>query len=164
MSNQELQALVEQVSLTTFHRPFEHQARFNSRLRTTGGRFHVPDENLDFNPHLFAAVDAAVQVGIIKHELCHYHLYRAHQGFRHRDPAFKAMLQAVGGLRFAPRLAPVRPAKYQYQCPACGQVYPRMRRLDLTRYGCGRCGHRLQLVPPAASELAIGTGKIRPGR
>lgn len=145
MSNQELQALVEQVSETSFHRPFVHQARFNARLRSTGGRFHLPDENLDFNPHLFAVADKTVQQGIIKHELCHYHLYRAHRGYKHRDRDFKALLQTVGGLRYAPRLTPVRPPRYLYQCPACGQLYPRQRRLNLARYGCGRCGHRLVL-------------------
>ncbi|KRN23578.1 hypothetical protein FC75_GL001434 [Lacticaseibacillus camelliae DSM 22697 = JCM 13995] len=100
MSNQELQALVEQVSLKDFHRPFVHQARFNGRLRTTGGRFHLPDENLDFNLRLFDAADSQVQLGIIKHELCHYHLYRAHRGYRHRDADFKHLLAAVGGLRY----------------------------------------------------------------
>ncbi|WP_203663568.1 SprT family protein [Lacticaseibacillus sp. 53-4] len=150
MSNQELQSLVEQVSLAAFHRPFVHQARFNARLRTTGGRFHLPDENLDFNPTLFAHIDAVTRQGIIKHELCHYHLYRAHQGYRHRDAAFKQLLAAVGGLRYAPRITPIKPPKYLYQCTGCGQLYPRQRRLDLRRYACGRCGHRLVAASPAA--------------
>lgn len=148
MSNQELQALVEQVSLNAFHRPFLNQARFNNRLRTTGGRFHLPDENLDFNRRLFDAADAQVQLGIIKHELCHYHLYREHRGFQHRDADFKHLLAAVGGLRYAPQIGPGQPPKHLYQCPACGQRYPRQRRLNLNRYACGKCGHRLVAVTP----------------
>ena len=38
MTDEELQRLVEQLSLTAFQRPFTHQATFNRRLRTTGGR------------------------------------------------------------------------------------------------------------------------------
>ncbi|WP_179394898.1 SprT family protein [Lacticaseibacillus absianus] len=149
MTDQDLQRLVESLSLQAFGRPFVHQARFNARLRTTGGRFHLSDQHLDFNPHLFAACGADVQAGIIKHELCHYHLYRAHRGYQHKDRAFKALLAAVGGLRFAPRLTPVAPPRYQYRCTHCGMRYPRQRRMNLARVVCGRCHHRLQLVASA---------------
>ncbi|WP_125705599.1 SprT family protein [Lacticaseibacillus daqingensis] len=143
MTDQDLQRLVEQVSLQAFHQPFVNQARFNARLRTTGGRFHLGDGHLDFNPTLFAASDATVQAGIIKHELCHYHLYRARRGYKHRDADFKQLLTQVGGLRYAPRLT-ATPVRYRYCCPQCGTEYLRQRRLNLSRYACGRCGHRLE--------------------
>ena len=38
MTNQELQALVEKISHDSFRQPFRHNARFNRRLKTTGGR------------------------------------------------------------------------------------------------------------------------------
>lgn len=37
MNNDQLQAWIEQISLRDFGVPFRHRARFNSRLRTTGG-------------------------------------------------------------------------------------------------------------------------------
>ena len=40
MTDQELQARVEAISLKAFHQPFRHHAVFNNRLKTTGGRFH----------------------------------------------------------------------------------------------------------------------------
>lgn len=144
MSDQELQALVAQVSLASFQRPFVNQAHFNARLKTTGGRFHVNDQNLDFNPKLFAAIDRDQQLGIIKHELCHYHLYRLHRGYQHRDADFKQLLQAVGGSRFAPSLP--RPAKYVYVCRQCGTQYRRQRRIDTRKFACGRCRGKLQLL------------------
>lgn len=152
MTNLELQALVETTSEAYFNRPFEHRATFNARLRTTGGRFNLNTQNLDFNPSMFAAVTAAVRLGIIKHELVHYHLYRAHRGYRHRDADFKALLAAVGGSRYAPRVAPIT-AKYRYVCTQCGQEYLRTRRINLRKYGCGRCHGRLRLVSAASKMI-----------
>lgn len=144
MTDQELQTLVKQVSLADFKRPFEHVAHFNARLRTTGGRFHLQDENLDFNPKLFAAITPEQQLGVIRHELCHYHLYRAHRGYQHKDADFKHLLQAVGGLRFAPALP--QAANYVYVCTQCGQEYRRQRRINLRRFACGKCRGKLRLV------------------
>ena len=47
MTQEELQQLVEEISLKSFQRPFKHQAMFNPRLRTTGGRYHLNDHHLD---------------------------------------------------------------------------------------------------------------------
>ena len=44
---------VKQVSLEDFGRPFIHQAQWNSRLRSTGGRFFPKDGHLDFNPKVY---------------------------------------------------------------------------------------------------------------
>ncbi len=41
-------------------------------------------------------------VGIIKHELTHYHLHLLGLGYRHRDRNFKILLKKVGGSRYAP--------------------------------------------------------------
>ncbi len=39
LTNQELTKKVREISLNYFKRPFEHEAKWNQRLRTTGGRF-----------------------------------------------------------------------------------------------------------------------------
>ncbi len=39
MDNIELQKLTEDISKTYFKKPFRHQALFNDRLKTTGGRY-----------------------------------------------------------------------------------------------------------------------------
>ena len=72
MTQEELQQLVEEISLKSFQLPFKHQAMFNPRLRTTGGRYHLNDHHLDFNAKLFEESDEETIAGIIKHELCHY--------------------------------------------------------------------------------------------
>ena len=38
MTDEQVQQLVEELSLVYFKVPFLHQAYFNSRLKTTGGR------------------------------------------------------------------------------------------------------------------------------
>ncbi|WP_412988758.1 SprT family protein [Pediococcus siamensis] len=148
MTNQELQKLVESISETDFHREFKHQAFFNSRLRTTGGRYQLQTHNIDINPLMLTQHDLPTLVGIIKHELCHYHLHLTHQGYQHRDRAFKQLLAQVGGSRFAPAGPQIRKTKaiLLYQCQSCGLRYQRQRHINLTKYRCGKCGGRLKLL------------------
>lgn len=75
MNEQELQMLVEELSITYFSQAFLHKATFNSRLKTTGGRYHLSSHNLDFNPRILEIYGRDELVGVIKHELCHYHLH-----------------------------------------------------------------------------------------
>lgn len=148
MTDYELQKLVEEVSETDFHRKFTHEAYFNSRLRTTGGRYQLQTHNIDINPRMLSEHDLPTLIGIIKHELCHYHLHLTHQGYQHQDATFRHLLRQVGGSRFAPA-SPVKSRKKVrliYVCQQCGLRYPRQRHIDLKKYRCGKCGGRLQLV------------------
>lgn len=145
MTEQELQVLVEEISLNRFGRPFRHRAVFNPRLKTTGGRYHLQDHHLDFNPSLFAQVSREVQQGIIVHELCHYHLHLTKKGYRHQDRDFKDLLAATQGLRYAPRVTENQPL-WQYRCTDCGQDYQRKRRLNTQKYRCGRCRGELSFI------------------
>ena len=147
MNDDEIQAETMRISREFFGRTFKDQAFFNARLKTTGGRFNLRTHNIDFNPRMFAQVDNEVRVGIIKHELCHYHLYMQHKGYKHADKDFKVLLAAVGGSRYAPRIQPVATQKYWvYLCGRCGQQSMRKRRFNTTRYVCARCGGRFRLV------------------
>ncbi|MCK8616757.1 SprT family protein [Fructobacillus sp. M158] len=136
-----LQERVEQVSLSSFGQPFRHVAVFNRRLQTTGGRYHLSDHHLDFNPKMAKRADFDA---VIKHELCHYHLHLAGRGYRHRDQDFKRLLQQVGGSRYAPDVGARRTVqrKYHYLCEN-GHSIDRVRPVDVQRYRCGRCRGRL---------------------
>ncbi|USS84900.1 SprT family protein [Fructilactobacillus myrtifloralis] len=147
MTDQQLQHLVEELSQRFFHQPFRHQAYFNRRLQTTGGRYHLRSHNIDINPKM--AQDQEVLVGVIKHELVHYHLHQQGASGKHNTPAFKQLLQRVGGSRYAPRLS--QNTRYLYQCTHCGQKYNRQRRLNVNRYVCSQCRHPLRLVKQADS-------------
>lgn len=151
MDEEALQSLVKRVSLADFHTPFQHQATFNGRLKTTGGRFHVQTGNLDFNPRMFAQITPQERLGIIRHELCHYHLYFAGRGYKHRDGDFRALLAQVDGSRYAPSIG--IKAGWQYQCTQCGQRVVRQRRFDVKRYVCRRCRGRFVLVGPVSASL-----------
>ncbi|MDR0297324.1 MAG: SprT family protein [Streptococcaceae bacterium] len=140
MTSQELTEFVNRLSLTYFERPFLHTARWNSRLRTTGGRFFPKDKHLDFNPKM--AGDALAFKKIVLHELCHYHLYLQHKGYQHKDADFKQLLEKVGGSRFAPQIAP-RKINHLYGCKTCGQTYPRTRRINTRVMRCGKCHGKL---------------------
>lgn len=148
MTDAELQQLVEQISLTAFQRPFKHRATFNHRLRSSGGRYLLASHDIQLNPKMLTDFDQATLVGVIKHELCHYHLHLTGRGYQHRNPDFKCLLAAVGGSRYAP--APKQPRvttqRYVYQCQRCGQLYRRKRRMNPARYRCGRCRGPIKLV------------------
>ena len=96
---------VKQVSIEDFGKPFKHQAQWNTRLRSTGGRFFPKDGHLDFNPKVYQELGLEVFRKIVRHELCHYHLYFEDKGYQHKDLAFKQLLKEVDGLRFVPPLS-----------------------------------------------------------
>lgn len=140
MTDEQLQSLVEEVSLEAFGLPFSHEAFFNNRLKTTGGRYHLNDHHIDFNPAM-ADLGKEVLIGIIKHELCHYHLHLQKKGYRHKDQEFKQLLKQTNGSRYAPSLPSKN--KWHYHCQNCGAQFVRARRINTTRYVCGRCQGKL---------------------
>lgn len=148
---QELQALVEEISLKYFKRPFRHRVKINRRMTTTGGRYHLADHHLEINQHFLAENRRPALIGIIKHELCHYHLHLAGRGYRHQDQDFKLLLKKVGGSRYAPDIGLRKRQKinYLYRCQNCGLIYPRVRRINLRRYCCGKCNGKLKLAKKA---------------
>lgn len=142
----DLTKYVELVSREDFGKEFRHVAIWNRRLRSTGGRFFPQDGHLDFNPKHLEEFGLAVFRQIVRHELCHYHLYFEKKGYRHGDRDFQELLQAVDGLRYAPRLQTKNQSMREYRCQSCGQLYQRKQRIDLKKYRCGRCrGHLMEV-------------------
>lgn len=148
IDNAALQRWVEAISNTYFNVPFTHQATFNKRLRTTGGRYHTKTHNLDFNPKVLMELGEDIFEGVIKHELCHYHLHLAGRGFEHKDRDFKLLLKQVGGLRFTPTLKSeqAKSKKWHYQCQGCGVHITRKRRFNTDKYICRRCQSKFKLM------------------
>jgi SprT-like protein len=150
MTDEQLQALVEELSETYFHLSFRHKATFNSRLRTTGGRYLLNSHNIEINRKHFEEFGKDELIGIIKHELCHYHLHLLGKGYKHRDQDFKLLLQKVGAPRFCSTLNSVTQKKNttvrMYQCMKCTQLYRRKKRINTSRYVCGKCSGRLKEV------------------
>lgn len=133
---------IKTVSREDFGKEFRHTAVWNPRLRITGGRFFPADGHLDFNPKIYEAFVVDVFRKIVRHELCHYHLYFEGKGYKHADADFKALLKAVDGLRYAPAM-PQKTEKYLYRCQKCGRDYHRKRRVNTQKYRCGRCHGKL---------------------
>lgn len=143
----ELQALVEEISLTQFNKAFKHVASINTRLRTTGGRYLLRSHNLEFNPRVFQRYGMEELKGVIIHELCHYHLHIEGKGYKHQDQDFKELLKQTGGKRYVQDLKTEKESqpKYLYSCKGCKQKYPRQRKINTTKYMCGKCKGRLLL-------------------
>ncbi|QGZ27620.1 SprT family protein [Streptococcus ruminicola] len=133
---------VKEVSQEDFGKVFRHTAIWNTRLRTTGGRFFPADGHLDFNPKILEVFGLETFRKIVRHELCHYHLYFEGKGYKHADADFKELLQKVDGLRYAPTM-PSETAYHCYRCQKCGQEYRRKRRVNTKKYRCGRCHGKL---------------------
>lgn len=143
MDDQALQRWVEEISIKYFNRPFVHQATFNHRLRTTGGRYFTNTHHIEISWKQYETFGRDEIEKIIKHELCHYHLHILGKGYRHRDADFKALLRQVGGSRYCQAIRDskrrVEPYRYRLQCVQCNQEYLRKRRVNLKRYACGKC-------------------------
>lgn len=143
MNNEQLQALTEKISSELFGRPFLHKAEFNPRLRTTGGRYMLQSHNIEINKKYLEAYGLKELEGIIKHELCHYHLHLEGRGYKHRDHDFKQLLKAVKAPRHC---TPLQKSSSQqskrlfvYECSGCHLMYSRKKKVDTKRYVCGKC-------------------------
>ena len=69
MDDEQLQKLVERISIHFFQKPFKHKARFNPRLRTTGGRYLLHTHDIEINKKYYEQHGEKELIGIIKHEL-----------------------------------------------------------------------------------------------
>ena len=143
MNEHELQQLTMEISRTSFHREFTHKITYNRRLRSSGGRYLLKTGNIEINPLVERELGLEALVGVIKHELCHYHLHQTGGGYRHRDADFKRLLHQVGGSRFVERM---NEPNFLYECTACHHRYPRMRKMNTNRYVCGKCRGKLILL------------------
>ena len=143
MNEHELQQLTMEISRTSFHREFTHKITYNKRLRSSGGRYLLKTGNIEINPLVEQELGIEALVGVIKHELCHYHLHQTGGGYRHRDADFKRLLHQVGGSRFVERM---KEPNFLYECTACHHRYPRMRMMNTNRYVCGKCRGKLILL------------------
>lgn len=143
MNEHELQQLTMEISRTSFHRKFTHKITYNRRLRSSGGRYLLKSGNIEINPLVEQELGIEALVGVIKHELCHYHLHQTGGGYRHRDADFKRLLHQVGGSRFVERM---KEPNFLYECTECHHRYPRMRKMNTNRYVCGKCRGKLILL------------------
>ncbi|MDN4606316.1 SprT family protein [Sporosarcina highlanderae] len=150
MQQQELQQLVQNLSIEVFRKPFTHIASFNPRLRTTGGRYKLQDGSIEINPNVLELYDRDELIGIIKHELCHYHLHQEGKGYRHGDSDFKELLKATNSPRYCKPMTTENPKPkkiHLYRCKLCGLEYRRKRRMDVRRYRCGKCKGNIINIP-----------------
>lgn len=144
LGEQELNKLVNNLSLQFFSKPFVDEVCYNNRLRTTGGRYIPSRRIIELNPKYAIEAGEEEVIGIIKHELCHYHLHIEGKGYKHGDADFKLLLKKTDSPRHCNPLPSFkRQVKHVYRCKDCAHVYKRQRRVDMGRYRCGKCGGKL---------------------
>ncbi|MFC0523693.1 SprT family protein [Pontibacillus salicampi] len=146
MEQQMLQEWVDRLSKEWFHKPFIDKVVMNNRLRTTGGRYLPKFRRIELNPKYLSELGEVEFEGIIKHELCHYHLHIEGKGYQHRDASFKALLAKTNAPRFCTPLPSKEQTKtyHHYACTQCGAVYRRQRRVNTQKYRCGKCKGKLK--------------------
>ncbi|MGP4076039.1 SprT family protein [Halobacillus sp. K22] len=146
LTNAQLQQWTQEISLAYFQKPYVDQVEFNSRLRTTGGRYIPSKRVIELNPKYLEELGLEEFEGIIKHELCHYHLHIEGKGYKHGDREFKELLKHTNSPRFCKALPSQKkkPELHYYMCTSCGEEYTRKRRVNTKRYGCGKCSGKLK--------------------
>ena len=147
MEESKLQQLCQEISMKYFHKEFCHHITYNTRLKSSGGRYILKTGNIEINPKVETILGREILIGVMKHELCHYHLHQEGKGYRHQDRDFKMLLREVGGNRFVERMEPYR---YVYACNSCEATFHRMRKIDTNKFRCGRC--RGSLILDSSSE------------
>ncbi|WP_082236074.1 SprT family protein [Halobacillus massiliensis] len=144
MTEKQLQEWTNQISLDFFGKPFADRVIINPRLRTTGGRYIPSKRIIELNGKYLNELGEQEFQGIIKHELCHYHLHIEGKGFSHGDREFKDLLKKTGSPRFCKPLPSDIEKAIFYKCTDCGQTYRRKRKINTTRYVCGKCKGKLK--------------------
>lgn len=122
--------------------------RWNRRMRTAAGRAFFETGQIELNPRLQALPEENRTVEIERtflHELAHLVAYARYRGRRIQPhgPEWKQACADVGipgeerchSLNFEPRR---QRRKFAYECPACGSVVKRVRRLK-RRVACYNC-------------------------
>lgn len=148
MTDFELTEMIKEISKSIFNKAFKHKGLFNSRLRTTGGRYMLRSHNIEINPSSYAKFGYKELEGIIKHELCHYHLHIEGKGYKHRDADFRNLLKQTDSPRFCSHIEQKKrqtSKRYIYQCVSCQTDYIRKIRMNTERYRCGRCAGKLAI-------------------
>ncbi|MET3683965.1 SprT-like protein [Alkalibacillus flavidus] len=147
MDQQTLEQLTNELSEQYFHKPFLDHVTFNRRLRTTGGRYIPAKRVIEINPKYVTELGEDALKGIIKHELCHYHLHIEDKPYHHRSAEFRRLLQVTGAPRFCgPLPSEATKKRVIYQCKDCRAQFERKRRMDTKRFRCGRCGGRIKEI------------------
>ncbi|MDC3415241.1 SprT family protein [Aquibacillus sp. 3ASR75-11] len=147
MNQKVLEKLVNDLSLQFFDKPFTDNVAFNMRLRTTGGRYIPSKRKIELNPKYIHELGEEEFIGIVKHELCHYHLHIEGKGYQHKDQAFKELLKKTNSPRHCNPLPSTKDRKrILYRCKGCGHEYYRTRRIDVNKYRCGKCRGTLSYV------------------
>ncbi|MDW0110174.1 SprT family protein [Sporosarcina aquimarina] len=147
LSVKDLQELTESLSIQWFQKPFIHQVTYNSRLRTTGGRYMLADHSIQVNPIVESRYGIEEVIGVLKHELCHYHLHIEGRGYKHGDQDFKELLRVTESPRYCKSLndeEPLTKVMRLYTCTNCGLLYKRKRRVDTRKFRCGKCRGKLE--------------------
>ncbi|WP_343781461.1 SprT family protein [Alkalibacillus silvisoli] len=140
MKQEELELLTNKLSQQFFGKPFVDSVQFNNRLRTTGGRYIPAKRTIEINPKYYKELGEEDLMGIIKHELCHYHLHIEGKPYHHRSREFRALLEETGSPRFCGTLPSEEDKKkHQFQCRSCGLTFKRKRKINPARYRCGKC-------------------------
>lgn len=146
-NKRELQTFVDKISKQYFEKPFVDEVVFNNRLRTTGGRYIPSKRVIELNPKYFLEMDQDEFIGIIKHELCHYHLHIEGKGYKHGDQEFKDLLKRTGSPRYCKTLPSQKNRRrHLYTCQSCYMNYYRLKRMNVKKYRCGKCGGKIKYI------------------
>lgn len=146
LCDEELRYEINILSRKHFNKPFVDHARYNYRLRTTGGRYIPSKRTIEVNPKYVYEMPYNEVIGIIKHELCHYHLHIEGKPYGHRDREFRELLHETNSPRFCKPLPSTvkKQIIYTYKCHACGTIYQRRRRVDVKKVRCGKCNNSIE--------------------
>ena len=109
----------------------------------------LKSHNIEVNPQAYKQYGLKEIEGIIRHELCHYHLHIEGKGYQHRDADFRILLKQANAPRFCSNLRKENnrssSKKYTYICLKCGTQYVRKIRMNTDKYCCSKCLGRLKL-------------------
>lgn len=144
MTNKELQQLTETISLA-FLSALLHTQPASITAFARRGRYLLKSHDIELNPKQYERYGKEELIGIIKHELCHYHLHLEGKGYKHGDKDFQEWLAKTGAPRYC-KTAQDEQTVLVYTCTSCSRTYHRRRKINTQKYVCGTCHGKLKFL------------------
>lgn len=149
MNVNELNTMAKSFLKSEYQLELEIPIKINGRIKRKAGYFkrrvnpmtgeQIPLE-ISISKNLIENYTKDEVIGILKHELIHYALFKKELPFEDGHPHFEAELQKKGALRT--NELTFKGNAYVYGCESCDKEFKRIKRVNINKYQC-RCGGKL---------------------
>jgi SprT-like protein len=147
-SKEIVEGLANKLSLHFWNHPCTIPVVWNGRLTSSMGRFifsikgkiRIPVK-IELSKHAAQFINRDIFIGVMLHELCHYHLCRLGQPFDDHHPVFEKELARVGAI--STNTVQIPQKAFQLLCSKCNKSIGVRKRINTKNYRSACCKEKI---------------------